>query len=207
MGADAKKTSTELVEAFLVPLPIRKIPGIGPKTEQKFLAVEVRKIEELRKLSRQELESLMGKWSSELYEKIWGRDESPILESYEIKSIGREETFLYDTRSLNFVVKRLEIMCEDVIKNFKEEGFASFRTVALTVRFADFETKTRSYTLYSPANSLVVLRHEAMKLLRPFFDARENPKGKLIRLIGIRIEKLQRLIIFSLKLCNYRCKL
>lgn len=71
VGADAEKTSTELVEAFLVPLPIRKIPGIGPKTEQKFLAVEVRKIEELRKLSRQELESLMGKWSSELYEKIW----------------------------------------------------------------------------------------------------------------------------------------
>jgi len=60
----------------------------------------------------------------------------------------------------------------------------------VTVRFADFDTFTRSHTLTQPAATLRTLTFEAMKLLMPFLDRRENPKHKLIRLIGVRVEKL-----------------
>ncbi len=58
------------------------------------------------------------------------------------------------------------------------------------MRFADFETFTRSYTLPHPAPSLRTLIFHAMKLLMPFLDRRDNPRSKLIRLIGVRVEKL-----------------
>jgi nucleotidyltransferase/DNA polymerase involved in DNA repair len=60
------------------------------------------------------------------------------------------------------------------------------------VRFSDFETHSRSHTLPSPAADPRVLEEEATKLFVPFLDDRENPHGKLIRLIGVRVEKLER---------------
>ena len=72
----------------------------------------------------------------------------------------------------------------------RAQGFKSFKAVAITMRFSDFETKSRGRTLARPADSASVLHFEAMKLLAPFLDSRENPKKKLIRLIGVRIEKL-----------------
>lgn len=62
----------------------------------------------------------------------------------------------------------------------------------LTVRLADFETHSRSHTLASPMRDLKVLEEEATKLFVPFLDERENPHGKLIRLIGVRAERLER---------------
>ena len=70
------------------------------------------------------------------------------------------------------------------------EGFHSYRTVVVTVRFADFATHSRSHTLPHPSESLRTLRFEAMKLLMPFLDRLANPKRKMIRLIGFRVEKL-----------------
>jgi DNA polymerase IV (DinB-like DNA polymerase) len=58
------------------------------------------------------------------------------------------------------------------------------------VRFADFTTHSRSRTLPNPSPSPRTLRFEAMKLLMPFLDHRENPRRKMIRLIGVRVEKL-----------------
>jgi len=135
---------------------------------------------------------MFGKRGMDLYEKVHGRDESPIEETYEAKSIGEQETFEHDTRDVQFLSERLRALCQDVINRLTAEGFTHFRTVVLTVRFADFETKSRSHTLPSPAGHLRVLEAEATKLFLPFLDERENPHGKLIRLIGVRIEKLER---------------
>jgi nucleotidyltransferase/DNA polymerase involved in DNA repair len=73
------------------------------------------------------------------------------------------------------------------------EGFAAFRTATVTVRFAGFVTMSRSRTGRGLLTSLDQLQAEVRQLLEPFFDARENPKGKKIRLIGVRVEKLSRL--------------
>ncbi len=72
------------------------------------------------------------------------------------------------------------------------EGFTHFRRVVLTVRFADFETKSRGHTLPSPTGDPLILEEEASRLIELFLDEQENPHGKLIRLVGVRIEKLER---------------
>jgi DNA polymerase IV (DinB-like DNA polymerase) len=182
----------EDVAAFLAPLPVRTIPGVGPKTEAELSRMGVTIIKDMRRFSQEELRAMFGKRGMDLYEKVHGRDESPIEETYEAKSIGEQETFEHDTRDVQFLSERLEALCQDVIGRLTAEGFTHFRTVVLTVRFADFETKSRSHTLPSPAGHLRVLEAEATKLFLPFLDERENPHGKLIRLIGVRIEKLER---------------
>ena len=190
IGSDDETTCRELVERFLEPLSIRKIPGIGPKTEARFHALEIKTVKDLKKFSRKQLEEMLGKWGIELYEKVRGRDESPLQEVWIPKSIGEQETFEKDTLNADFIFSRLKVICQNVFRRFSESGFQSFRTITVTVRFADFQTFTRSQTLSVPTNTAQILQFESMKLLTPFLDKRENPKNKPIRLIGIRVEKL-----------------
>ncbi|MGC2433789.1 MAG: hypothetical protein WA433_08410, partial [Desulfobaccales bacterium] len=108
----------------------------------------------------------------------------------EPKSVGEQETFARDNLDLSFIFTRLWLMCREVFRRVQAEGFHNYRTVVVTVRFADFATHSRSRTLPNPSPSPRNLRFEAMKLLMPFLDHRENPKRKMIRLIGVRVEKL-----------------
>ena len=181
----------ELVEGFLENFPIRKIPGIGPKTEEILLRRQIKLVKDLKKFSKDELKKILGKLGDDLYYKIRGVDDSPIVEKYEIKSIGEQETFLKDTHDSKFITGRMVKLSESVFERFKKSGFKNFKTITITVRFAGFETKNRSRTLSQPSQDLKTIQFEVLRLLAPFFDKRENPKRKLIRLIGVRIEKLE----------------
>lgn len=178
-------------EGFLAPLSIRKIPGIGPKTEAHLHGLGIKVVQDLRRFSQEELQGMLGKWGLELHDKVRGIDDSQIQEFYEAKSVGEQETFLRDTRDSGFIFEQMRIMCEDILRRLFEEGFKSFRTVVIMVRFSDFETKSRSHTLPYHANSLKSLETEAIRLLLPFLDRRENPRMKLIRMIGVRVERLE----------------
>ena len=177
-------------ESFLEPLSIRTIPGIGPKTEESFAGRGAKTVKDLKKLTLAELESLMGKWGVELYYKARGIDDSPVTEEYEVKSIGEQETFAEDSRDPQFILARLKLLSASVFGRLKRSDFRTFKAVVITVRFADFETKTRTRTLLRPSSDLKDLEFEAMRLILPFFDKRENSRGKKLRLIGVRIEKL-----------------
>jgi DNA polymerase IV (DinB-like DNA polymerase) len=184
--------TAEEAEEFLAPLPVRKIPGIGPKTGKVLAAKGITLVWHLKRFSAQELQAWFGKWGLDLYEKVRGRGSAKLTLTWEPKSIGEQETFARDTLDLNFIFERLWHMCRHVLKRFFQEGFGGFRTVVVTVRFADFQTYTRSHTLGHPIKSLKTLQFEAMKLLMPFLDHRENPRHKLLRLIGVRVEKLSK---------------
>jgi DNA polymerase IV (DinB-like DNA polymerase) len=180
----------EAAEAFLAPLAVRKIPGIGPKTEQVLARRGIKTVQDLKAFSPAELQAMFGKWGPGLFERLRGRHDSPLVTEWEPKSVGEQETFAQDTRDLGFIFERLWTLCREVHRRFTQEGFRTYRTVVVTVRFADFDTYSRSHTLPAPASGLRPLTFEAMKLLMPFLDRRENPRGKLIRLIGVRVEKL-----------------
>lgn len=183
----------EEAEEFLAPLPVRAIPGIGPKTEAELAKQGIGLVRDLKRFPRDELQARFGKRGLELYDKIRGRDESPIEEAYEAKSIGGQETFDQDTRDPAFLTQRLRVLCEEVMRRLSREGFTQFRTIVVTVRFADFETKSRARTLPSPVQDVSALQSEAITLLTPFVDGRDNPHRKLIRLLGVRVEKLSRI--------------
>ena len=181
----------EEAEAFLATLSIRKLPGVGPKSELAFATEGIRLISDLRQLSRHELEERLGKRGLEVYDRARGRDEAPVEAALQTKSISEQETFAQDSLDPGFICECLKLMCASLLERLAAEGLKTFRTVTVTVRFADFQTRCRSHTLSEAAASGTILEFEALKLLMPFLDSRENPDKKLIRLIGMRLEKLQ----------------
>lgn len=178
------------VNKFLEPLSIREIPGIGPKTEIIFNDKGIYLVKDLKLFSEQDLHDILGKWGIDLYYKARGQDNSPLVENREAKSIGEQATFQYDSLNAVYIGEVFENICQGVLKSFLNSGFKNFKTVAITVRFSDFETKTSAKTLKHPSNNGKDFKIEALKLLLPYLDKRKNPKKKLIRLIGVRIEKL-----------------
>jgi len=208
IASDIKKpngltvVTEEEKENFLEPLPIRKIPGVGPKTESILNKLGVKTIRELKKFferlevkprrfqsGRRPLEA--SAWGVALYRKARGISDSPVSEEREIKSIGEQETFSKDTLDPSYIAEIMKSLCKDIIERFLKSEFKTFRSITVTVRLQGFITKTRSHTPREPLNDLKTLEFESLKLLYPFFDKRENPNRKKIRLIGVKIEKLK----------------
>jgi DNA polymerase IV (DinB-like DNA polymerase) len=173
-------------------LGIRVIPGIGPKTELFLQQQGLNTVADLRQVELGQLREWLGKGGEDLYRKARGISDDPVSNEWEPKSVGEQETFEEDTLDPVVVLERAQALANTVFRRFVGAGFAAFRTVTVTVRFMGFVTVSRSRTGKLPLTDLAGLQAEVRQLLQPFFDTRENPKGKKIRLIGVRIEKLSR---------------
>jgi DNA polymerase IV (DinB-like DNA polymerase) len=182
----------EAVQAFLDPLPIRRLPGIGPKSEALLEGRGIRSIAELRSVDRLRLVEWFGKWGEEMHERAHGISASPVSNERERKSVGEQQTFERDTLDAAFVLERGRALAREVFARLRAEGFAGCRTVSVTVRFANFTTVSRAHTAPAPVGTAAELEAVAHGLLLPFLDHRENPRQRRIRLIGVRAEKLVR---------------
>lgn len=200
----------EDAEKFLEPMSVRKIPGVGPKAEERFKAMGIRTVQDAKRLTLEELRKLMGKWGAGLYEKLRGRDDSPLVTEWIPKSIGEQTTFMHDApvsdrpKERKVLTNTLEALAAGVHERFLNDvqafvghdgAFTSFRAIAITVRFADFVTATRTVTLPEPVlasdpKAIDTLKFQALRLFMPFLDRRENPQHKAIRLLGVRVERL-----------------
>lgn len=180
----------EHVEKFLAPLSVRAIPGVGPKTEALLRIEGIKVIHELRQMPLHRLTQRLGKRGADLYWKAHGQDDTILEEYSKPKSIGEQETFESDTLESHILFTQLDRLVGGVVGRLTLEGFETFQTIVLTVRFADFETKSRTHTLDVPSSDQAMVKREGMKLLMPFLDRRENPHQKLVRLLGVRLEKL-----------------
>lgn len=180
----------EDAKQFLEPFAVRVIPGIGPKSERVLTRHGITTVKELKTLTRARLCELFGAWGGELYHKARGIGSDELAEEEEAKSIGEQTTFDEDTRSVAVIEAAFQELAYDVHRRFYRDGFLNFKMVAITVRFDDFETKTRARTLEKLASDARTILFEALRLAAPFLDARENPKRKAIRLVGVRVEKL-----------------
>jgi len=187
IAAGAKKPDGLLIvrqnkmQAFLAPLSVRQLPGIGPKTESRLQKEGITLVASLQELP-----------AHPFYNKALGIDDSPVQEGREVKSIGEQNTFDKDTLDAVFLGAELQRYCNHVFGQFEKSGFTGFKTISLTVRFADFQTQSSAKSFAPPLgkSDIKKFRMEALKLFLPFLDRRKNPRLKLIRLIGIRIENL-----------------
>jgi DNA polymerase IV (archaeal DinB-like DNA polymerase) len=178
------------VETFLGVLAVRVIPGIGPKTEAFLHDKQIKTVAELRAIEVAVLREWFGRGGEDLHRKARGLSDDPVSNEWERKSVGEQETFEVDSLDPAFVLGRARALASTVFERFVADRFQAFRTVTVTVRFSGFLTVSRSRTGKTPFTSLDELQNQVRDLLEPFFDARENPKGKKIRLIGVRVEKL-----------------
>ena len=129
------------------------------------------------------------KHGAHMYEEARGIDDSPLETDREAKSIGSETTFDVDTLDASKILATFKALAAEVAASVKKEK-KLFKTISIVVRFSDFDTKTRAHTIEEASDDKNVLEAEALKLLLPFLDSRENPKRKKLRLVGVRAEKL-----------------
>jgi len=174
------------VKEFLAPLPVRKIPGIGKKTEAELKILGIEKIGQLAGYDIQKLLSRFGKWAIYMHELASGIDEEEVREEEGYKSISRELTFEEDTEDPRVLSQTMEALAEDVHNALLEEGLL-FRTLTIKVRYEDFTTHTKSCTLEHFTTDLNIIKGLSNKLLKEFLGK------KKIRLIGIKLSKLEKI--------------
>src|SRR5271168_5388260 len=171
-------------ESFLAPLPVRKIPGIGKVTERALRALGIETVEQIAREPQEKLEKIFGQWGHALYRKARGGDSYEFLVDAEAKSISHNHTFGEDTLDENVMTATLSHLSQKACKRLRESGLSA-RTLTLTIRYAGFDTYTRSKTLPEAAQ----LDGDISAVLLQLFREHRNRKRR-VRLLGVSLSNM-----------------
>jgi DNA polymerase-4 len=168
-------------EAFLSPLPVGKIPGIGKVTERALRALGIETVAEIAREPEERLEKIFGQWGHALYRKARGGDSYEFLVDAEPKSISQNHTFGEDTLDEAVMSAMLSHLSQKAAKRLREAGLLA-RTLTLTIRYAGFDTYTRSRTLPEATQ----LDADISSVFLELFRQHRNQKRK-VRLLGVSL--------------------
>lgn len=171
--------------AFLHPLPIEAMWGVGRATAEKLHSRAIRTLGDLAREPVESLTRIVGRASAiKLHELSHGEDVREVTTERVEKSIGTEATFEHDIRDVASLERELLRMSEKVGRKLRSSGVMT-RTVSIKVRWSSFQTVTRSRTLHEPTNVTRRIFLTARELLHDL-----DPHGKPVRLLGVRAEGL-----------------
>jgi DNA polymerase-4 len=169
----------EGIDAFLLPLPVGRLPGVGNVTGEKLSKLGAQTVRDLRTLDLSVLERHLGRCGQRLHELALGIDDSPVVTDRPTKSISVEDTFERDVllTDTGTMIRRL---AEKVWSASRKESRAA-RTVVLKLKTSDFKILTRSYTAGLPPTSCEELTDIALKL-REWVDLDPQQRYRLVGL-------------------------
>jgi len=173
------------IESRIWPMDVRKLWGVGPKTEKALKALG---IETIGQLAAQDADQLIAQFGESygryLYAASRGIDDSPLTTRWEPKSMSRETTFQKDIHQWQTLARNIAEIVKEIVSDLKGSGYRT-KNITLKIRFSDFETLTRAKTLPEPTDSEETIRKAAFECLK-----RIDLKKK-VRLIGVRAGKLE----------------
>ncbi len=183
-GLTVVPDTREAITAFLAPLPVTRIWGVGQVTAQHLATEGIRRIGDLQALSERALGTIVGKHSARHLMRLAFGEDSRELELDKIeRSISREHTFDHDTESHERVTRTLADLVEDVGRHLREAGF--YAAVAhIKLRWRGFKTITRQRPLSPPCCDDITLLRTAERLLAA------EPLTKPVRLVGFGVSAL-----------------
>jgi len=174
-----------LVQSFLNPLSIQKIPMVGDKTFQLLSRIGIRTIQTLSQMPCEALQQMIGKNGIELWKKANGIDNNPVEPYTERKSISTEHTFSQDTIDIEKLKRVILGMVEKLAFQLRSEQWLT-STVVIKIRYANFDTETKQCRVqYTSAD------HILTKTVQELFDKLYQRRMRL-RLIGVRFSGLVR---------------
>lgn len=172
------------VEAFLAPLPVRKLLWVGRKTEAKLKELGVTTIGELAQFDPSMLTSVFGVAGLQMHLMAKGIDKSEVEERVGVKSVSHETTFEQDTSDPQIIYDSLAALCVEVQKETESQHLL-FKTVTLKIRYSNFETHNKSKTLPFLTNRLYDLQKTEKELMAAWLK-----NDRKVRLIGVRVSNL-----------------
>jgi DNA polymerase-4 len=173
------------VDAFLLPLPVARLPGVGKVTEEKLTKLGIKNVSELRGLDLSALQHEFGRYGVRLYELARGIDESEVIPDRPTQSISVEDTFEHDV-SLSETEPTIRRLAEKLWSASRKES-RSAGTVVLKLKTSEFKILTRSHTPSSPPSSCEELTEIILKL-RERVDL--GPQQRY-RLVGIGLSNFR----------------
>ena len=173
------------IEAFLPPLPVGRIPGVGKVTETRLKEIGVQTVGDLQAFDVAGLEGHFGRYGARLYELARGIDDCPVVPDRPTKSISAEDTFEHDI-PLSETEDLIRRLCEKVWTASSKEARVA-RTVVLKLKTSDFNILTRSHTPPAPPATCSELTSIALSL-RERIDL--GP-GRLFRLVGVGLSNFR----------------
>lgn len=167
------------VEAFLTPLPVERIPGVGKVMQGKLNADGIRTVGDLRTHSQHELEARYGSFGGSLYRRARGIDERPVEPDQPVQSISSEDTFAVDLPLSELEPHIIRIAEKAWAASRKTERVG--RTVVLKLKTSQFRILTRSFTPESPPASA----QEFIDIAIALRDRVDLPAATRYRLVGV----------------------
>tara|TARA_Y100000996_G_scaffold330218_1_gene266405 strand:- start:3159 stop:4253 length:1095 start_codon:yes stop_codon:yes gene_type:complete len=175
----------EQVEQFLSPLKIREIPGIGKKTEDVFLQMNVKTIEELRGIDVFDLNKIFGrKTGAYIFNSSRGLYDELVKPRPPTIQFSKILTLKKNSKELEFLKKNIEDLCVQLNK-LAIENNKMYRSIGIQFVNEDLSTKTKSRMLRNPTNNLVELNKISSQLLEEALVNQEM----LVRRLGVRISE------------------
>lgn len=177
------------VADILGPLPIKRIPGVGPAAQQALEKLGVRTIAQLRDIPLRTLEQAIGSWATNLHERAWGRSTREVTtERDQAKSVGQEHTFAQDVFDRDELLAVLRAQCEQVGRRLRKKSLLA-GGLTIKIRYGDFQTLTRHTPFpaeHRPTDRSAVLFTAARDLFNTWADANFRP----VRLIGVSAREI-----------------
>jgi DNA polymerase-4 len=167
--------------AFLAPLPVRELWGVGPKTAESLARLGIVTIGDIARWPEDDLKRRYGKNGADLASRARGIDDSPVEPETETKSVSKETTFTRDVRDADVLHRTIRQLSDGVGRQLRKEGLSG-RTIKIKLRWADFTTLTRQVTLNAPTQHDAEICAAAIAL----FD-KTWVKGRAVRLIGVGV--------------------
>ncbi len=176
-------------QAFLAPLEVRKVPGVGPVTEKHLRELGIRRVGDLAALGEEVLRQRFGLWGLALAGKARGQDaggwfDAPVGGREGAKSVSHETTYGEDTADVRVLEATLARLAQMVGRRLREAGLHG-RTVELKLRYSDFSTITRARSLDETTQLDTVIQETARELFRANWRA-----GRKVRLLGVGLSNL-----------------
>ena len=174
------------VEAFLSPLAVKVIPGVGAKTQDFLKSKGIDTVGQLQAVDGKQLMSWFGKNGVWLWGVVHGQENIEVRNQEMPKSLGVERTFREDVDDFAQVRKEAAEASSELFRRLKTANLA-YKVGGIKIRFRGFETHTREKTLPTHSESEELLQETVASLLNEFEE-----KGRPVRLIGIRVADLKR---------------
>ena len=171
------------VEAFLAPLPVSKLPGVGKVMEANLARLGIVTVAQLRLAGAAELSRRFGRWGQRLHELSLGFDEHPVVSERPTLQVSAEDTFARDLRLSELEDAIRALAAKAWAAALKEEDRIG-RTVVLKLKTSDFRILTRSLTPPQPPASEAELAEIALALR----ERVDQPSRTRYRLVGVGLD-------------------
>jgi DNA polymerase IV len=170
--------------AYLDPLPVRMLWGIGPKTAVKLADLGIRTIGDVARLPEAILVRHFGQNGRDMSRHARGIDDRPVVTERAARSISSEVTFDRDVSSRDVLIDTLHRLSEEVSRSLRQKGLCAW-TVRLKIRWPDFTTHTRQLSFSQPADQERAIYEAASGLFYSIWSP-----GQPVRLIGVGAARL-----------------